>query len=67
MFFTRRNTQVLQEKVDDAHVKMRILCNSTIHQEQDSKQSDNSKLSITDSDALIEGLQTLFKHSSNSE
>ena len=46
---------------------MRILCNSTIHQEQDSKRADNLKLSVLDSNALIEGLQTLFKQSSNSE
>ena len=46
---------------------MRILCNSTIHQDQDSKRSHYSKLSVPDSNGLIEGLQTLFKHSSNSE
>ena len=46
---------------------MRILCNSTIHQDQNSKRSHYSKLSVPDSNGLIEGLQTLFKHSSNSE
>ena len=46
---------------------MRILCNSTIHQDQDAKRSHYSKLIVPDSNGLIEGLQTLLKHSSSSE
>ena len=67
IFLIRRNTRVLQQKVDDAYTKMRILCNSTIHQDQDAKRSHYSKLIVPDSNGLIEGLQTLLNHSSSSE
>ena len=67
IFLIRRNTRVLQQKVDDAYTKMRILCNSTIHQDQDAKRSHYSKLIVPNSNGLIEGLQTLLKHSSSSE
>ena len=46
---------------------MRRLCSSLINQDENSKKSENFKLSASDSHALIEGLQTLFKFSSDSE
>ena len=63
----RRHTQLLQQKIDEAYTKMRRLCSSLINQDENSKKSDHFKLSAFDSDVLIEGLQTLFKCSSDSE
>ncbi|CAF4655176.1 unnamed protein product, partial [Rotaria sp. Silwood2] len=60
-------TQVLQQKVDDAYTKMRKLCSPIINRTEDSTRSHNFKLSMPDSDALIAGLQTMFKRSTDSE
>ena len=43
------------------------LCCFTANETENSKRSDDFKLSASDSNTLIEGLQTLFNHSSDSE
>ncbi|CAF1250929.1 unnamed protein product [Rotaria magnacalcarata] len=49
------------------HKNMLKLCCSTTCEEENSGRSDDLKLSASDSDTLIEGLQALFNHSSGSE
>ncbi|CAM4796483.1 unnamed protein product [Rotaria magnacalcarata] len=63
----RWHTQVLRRKIDDAYKNMLKLCCSTTREEENSGRSDDLKLSGSDSDTLIEGLQALFNHSSGSE
>ena len=43
------------------------LCCFTAYEAENFRRADGFKLSASDSDTLIEGLQTLFNHSSDSE
>ena len=43
------------------------LCCFTAYEVENFQRADSFKLSASDSDTLIEGLQTLFNHSSDSE
>jgi hypothetical protein len=44
-----------------------MLCDRMINRSEDSTRSCRFKLSVSDSDTLIGGLQSLFEHSSDSE
>jgi hypothetical protein len=46
---------------------MRMLCDRMINRSEDSTRCCRFKLSVSDSDTLIEGLQSLFEHSSDDE
>ena len=58
---------MLQQKIDDAIVKMRILGNSFLKANLDSQRAQHSQLSVSDADTLIQGLRKVFNSSPSDE
>jgi hypothetical protein len=63
----RRHTNILREKIEQAILKMRMVCDAIVNTEVTPKPKKIAALSVDESNALAEGLQKLFNESTADE